>query len=57
MLYCLLIIGCKLLLDYLPKHLFINFLFYYHPNDYFYEFLIVMISAVEIIFLKMGGTS
>jgi hypothetical protein len=57
MLYCLLIIGLKLLLAYLPKHLFINFLFYYHPNDYFYEFLIVLISAVEIIFLKMGGTS
>lgn len=57
LLYSSAILSCKLLLAYLPKHFFINFLFYYHPNDYLYEFIIIFACVVEIVFLKFGGTS
>jgi len=45
------------MLTYLPQHFFFNFFFYYHAHDYLYEFLIIFVAAIEIIFLKMGGTS
>lgn len=57
LLYSSVILSCKLLLVYLPKHFFINFLFYYHPNDYFYEFIMISACVVEIVFLKFGGTA
>ncbi len=34
--YAFAITACKLLLNFLPKHIFIDFLFYYHANDYLY---------------------
>jgi hypothetical protein len=57
MVYAFIVLACKLLLAYLPEHFFINFLFYYHANDFIYEYLIIFLSAIEIVFLKMGGTS
>lgn len=57
MIYSFCVVACKLLLSYLPTHFFFNFLFYYHAHDYLYEFIIIFVAAVEIIFLKMGGTS
>lgn len=44
--YAFAIVAGKLLLIFLPKHIFIDFFFYYHPNDYLYEFLIILISAI-----------
>ena len=55
--YTSIILSCKLLLVYLPKHFFINFLFYYNPHDYLYEFVLLFVCIVQIIFLKLGGTS
>jgi hypothetical protein len=55
--YCSLVIACKLLLPLLPAHTVLDFLLYYHPHDYLYEYLIIAVCSVEIVFLKMGGTS
>jgi hypothetical protein len=51
------ILMCKQVLIHLPTHFFIDFFFFYHSGDTLYELLIIAVCAVEIIFIKLGGTA
>ena len=51
---CVLII--KQILPFLPQSDFISFLFYYHPDDYLYEYFIILVSVMQTVLIKLGGT-
>jgi hypothetical protein len=54
--YVCLILLFKQIISYIPDNSFVNFVFYYHAEDYLYEFLIIVVSVVQITFIKLGGT-
>ncbi len=54
--YACLILVIKQLLVYLPPIYIVDFIFYYHSDDYLYEYLLVLISVIQITLIKLGGT-
>lgn len=54
--YTCLILILKQIIIYLPNVFIVNFLFYYHPDDFLYEYLLILISVIQITLLKLGGT-
>ena len=54
--YAGLIIVIKFTLPQLPPFQFLDFIFYYYPNSCYYEFIIVLVSALQIFIIKLGGT-
>lgn len=54
--YSCLILVMKQVIVYLPSIFIVDFVFYYHPDDYLYEYLLVLVSVVQITLIKLGGT-
>ena len=54
--YVCFILIFKQLIVYLPSIYLIDFFFYYHGNDYLYEYLLIVVSVVQITLIKLGGT-
>lgn len=54
--YVCFILIFKQLLAYLPSIYIIDFFFYYHRNDYLYEYLLIVVSVMQITLIKLGGT-
>ena len=54
--YTCLVLMIKQILIYLPPIYLVDFIFYYHPDDYLYEYLLVLVSVVQITLIKLGGT-
>lgn len=55
-LYSGFIIIMKFILPQLPSMRLLNFIFYYYPNHCYYEFIIILVSFLQIITIKFGGT-
>ena len=51
---CVLIV--KQLLPFMPQNDFFSFVFYYHADDYLYEYFIVLVSVMQTVLIKLGGT-
>jgi hypothetical protein len=56
MTYTCIILILKQIIIYLPNIFILNFIFYYHGNDYLYEYFLVIISVIQITVIKLGGT-
>ena len=55
-LYLQSILIFKQIIVYLPDIFIIDFIFYYHADDYLYEYLLVLVSVIQITMIKLGGT-
>ena len=56
MTYACIVLIFKQVLPIIPPNDVFTFIFFYHPDDYLYEYLIVLVSTMEIVLLKLGGT-
>lgn len=56
LLYSGFIIIVKFILPQLPSLPILNFIFYYYPNHCYYEFIIILVSFIQIMLIKLGGT-
>ncbi len=54
--YVCFILIFKQIIVYLPSIYLVDFFFYYHGNDYLYEYLLIVVSVVQITLIKLGGT-
>lgn len=56
MTYTSFVLVMKQIIIFLPSIYLIDFIFYYHGDDYLYEFLIIFISVIQVTLIKLGGT-
>lgn len=54
--YTCFVLIFKQIIPYFSGVFLVDFVFYYHPEDYLYEFLIVLVSVIQITLIKLGGT-
>lgn len=54
--YTCLILILKQIIVYLPGIYLIDFIFYYHADDYLYEYFLILISVIQITMIKLCGT-
>ena len=53
--YAIMILLLKQIYFFYPESYAFNFIFYFHSNDYLYEFAVCSVSIVEIILINFGG--